>query len=520
MKKLFLVTVLALFTLGCGGGGDDNPVFQVVTNPTPQPTQTPTGTVEIIPGREKTFEFPSFSNSSKLVVVANHQVTTETSSASAAAKVNLVGPTSTARDLVQGRTDSDLPTGFNPCGYADAYAYSQVLEPEVMEQSSPEIRPRYQELAEGEEVEFNLVISAKKIRARKILEPSETIHCSIFAEVLDGTPVVDRAKALAVAEAFDSDNPQRRGSGIYEQVRALFGSEWNQNPPGGNDGDEKIVIVFFSSKTLGESLFGFVSPLDANPNGGTNSNKGEIIYVNANKPEYQTLATISHEFQHVINLNQKIIRQGQHPSGAKDENVSINEGLSGLSEEICGYTYESGNDLLVRVTNNYLSKPEEHEFFNFYAAGLGYGQGYLFFRYVREHFGDQTIRAISTDPEVGLKNLDDHLGPGFPEVFRRWTIANYATNLQAVPSIYRYPSGLKTNGTYPAGKLVGVKTFPLQNNGDTTSPQLGPWSTAYLAFDSLTGTGLQATVTPAGGSAYGVLFEQLEDRLNSLEGGE
>ncbi|MCA9780890.1 MAG: hypothetical protein KC800_29420, partial [Candidatus Eremiobacteraeota bacterium] len=247
-------------------------------------------------------------------------------------------------------------------------------------------------------------------------------------------------------------------------------------------------------------------------------NRGEIIYVNSGKSSYQTLATISHEFQHVINQNNKVNQQGLNPDGAQDENVTINEGLSGLAEEICGYTYESGNDLLVLVTNNYLQKPEQHEFFNFFAAGLGYGQGYLFFRYVREHFGDATILALSTDPDTGLENLDDHLPVGFAETFRRWTIANYATNLGGdVPSIYKYPSGLRTDGTYPAGTLVGPKTFPMNNNTTNTTPALGAWSCAYMVLDDEPGTGLRATVTPAGSSAYGLIFEQQEGQFTSFE---
>lgn len=524
MKKWLFMSLLAFLTFGCGGGGGDDGVSAQATGTavtTTTPTDSGTG-VTISPGQAQSFSFPSFSVNSRLAIVANFQTVTASNNQTgtlSAQLSGLAGGGGIPREILN-RYDPSAPSdGVNPCGFADVCAITSVLpEEEVRGQIDSSIRPKFQELAEGTQRDFFLVPAFKAVKGEKILEPNETQHCTIFAEVVNGTPAIDRAKALLVAQAFDSNNPQRPGSGIYDQVRAAFGSEWNQNPPGGNDGDQKIVLFFFSPDTLGEGLFGFVSPADSDPDGGANSNRGEIIYVNSGKSSYQTLATISHEFQHVINQNNKVNQQGLNPDGAQDENVTINEGLSGLAEEICGYTYESGNDLLVLVTNNYLQKPEQHEFFNFFAAGLGYGQGYLFFRYVREHFGDATILALSTDPDTGLENLDDHLPVGFAETFRRWTIANYATNLGGdVPSIYKYPSGLRTDGTYPAGTLVGPKTFPMNNNTTNTTPALGAWSCAYMVLDDEPGTGLRATVTPAGSSAYGLIFEQQEGQFTSFE---
>jgi hypothetical protein len=519
MKKWLFMTLMALLTFGCGGGGgDDGVVAQgnagtTVTATNPNPT---TGT-NISTGTQETFTFSTFNNNSRLTVVANFQTTTENNNETGTLQADLSELGALPRALLN-RADPTVTasSGVNPCGFADVCAINHVMG-DTLQQSAPTIRPRYQELPEGSQEDFFLVPAFQSVTAEKILEPGETVHCTIFAEVVGGIPAIDRTKALLVAQAFDTSNPQRPGSGIYDQCRAAFGSEWNQNPPGGNDGDEKIVLFFFSPDTLGEGLFGFVSPADGDPDGGGSSNKGEIIYVNAGKSNYQTLATISHEFQHVINQNEKVNQQGLNPAGAQDENITINEGLSGLAEEICGYTYESGNDLLVTVTNNYLEKPEQHEFFNFFAAGLGYGEGYLFFRYVREHFGDSTILALSTDTGIGLANLNAHLPGGFPEVFRRWTIANYATNLSGdVPSIYRYPSGFRTDGTYAAGTLIGVRTFAMSNSRNNTSPTLGAWSAAYMTLENESGLGLRADITPAGSSAYGLILEQTEDQFTSF----
>ena len=136
---------------------------------------------------------------------------------------------------------------------------------------------------------------------------------------------------------------------------------------------------------------------------------------------------------------------------------------------------------------------------------------------MREHYGDSVIRSICTDTNVGMANLDDHLPSGFAENFRRWTIANYATNLGgSVPSIYRYPSGFRTDGTYPAGTLVGVKTQSLTNNVENLSGTIKPWSVRYLTYDGTAAGGLTVTITGAVGSPFGVVFESVADTFTSF----
>jgi IrrE N-terminal-like domain len=511
------ITVLVLGTFGCGGGGGDD---QVAFNP--GQTVGDGGGVSTPVLVPQTFNYPTFNTNSKLTVIANFQTQEETPNITGMLSTTLGNLAGLAPKLAfrSDLSDPSVSSGPNRCGYPDACALHALMGPSVRSQAAPptNIRPRFEELLEGAQESFFLIPAFKSVTAEKILEPNETTRCTIFAEVVNNTPAIDRTRALAIAAAFDSNNPQRPGSGIYDQVRAVFGSEWNQNPPGGNDGDQKVVLFFFSAQTLGTSLFGYTSPADGDPDGGAVSNKGEIIYINAGKPLYQQLATISHEFQHLVNQNEKVNQQGLNPPGASDENISVNEGLSGLAEEVCGYTYESGNDLLVDVSNNYLEKPERHEFFDFFQAGLGYGQGYLFFRYVREHFGDSTILAICTDTRTGLVNLNAHLPGGFPEIFRRWTVANYATNLSgSVPDIYRYPSGLRTDGTFVGGTLVGVKTTPLINNQVNSTGALHPWSASYQTLESNPGVGVTATILPAEGSPFGIIFESTADQFTSFD---
>jgi hypothetical protein len=520
-----LIPLLALALAGCSDGGSDTVVAgngfvgDGAGNTPPPQIQS------------KTFTFPSFPSAGQVTLVANFQPATETSSLTAQVVAAVdQGPLAGLARMTIGKVDESSPDGtpFQPaCGTADVEALTRLMgesatagEATLKSQavSAQQVASR-QDLPEGAQQDFFLITAFRTVTGEKVLEPEETVHCTIFAELDDdGQPCISREKALMVAQAFDSNNPNRPGSGIYDQVRAAFGSEWNQNPPGGNDGDSKILLFFFRPETLGDNLYGYTSPVDESPNGGDLSNRGEIVYINAGKDDIQTLSTLAHEFQHVINQNEKAIRQGTVLADPQDENVTINEGMSQLSEEICGFDLDHGNTLLADVINDYLSRPEEHEFFDFFAAGVGYGEGYLFLKYVREQFGDETIRNIVSSPSVGKDNLDAQIPVGFDEAFRRWTVANYATNLSGnVPDIYRYPSGFHTNGSYQAGDLVGPRAFPMANNRDNSSPDLGAWSAAYLSYSGGDGSDLSLTVQTAPGSPIGVIYEPLEGSFGSFD---
>lgn len=511
-----LVSLLALSLFACGGGGSDSGTDGGTSS---GGTAISIGNSGLGPITSKSFTFAGFGINSKLTVPTNFQPNTQTTTTTAQA-VTTLSRTLTPPLAKLARAQALTRDAVPHCGTTEARVFAEVMDLEdshINPRQDPTIRARFENLAAGSREDFFLLPGFTTITAEKVLEPNQTTHCTIFAEVDSGTnmPVISTAKAMMVAEAFDSNNPQRPGSGIYDQVRAVFGSEWTQG--GGIDGDSKIVIVFFSSSTLGSSLFGYISPVDGKPNAGNTSNQGEIIYINADKSDYQTRATLTHEFQHLINQNEKVSQQGTFPAGAAEENVSLNEGLSELAEEVCGYTFATGNTLLATVTNDYLEKPERHEFFDFFQAGFGYGQGYLFFKYVREQFGDGVIRAICTNPGTGMSNLNANLPVGFPETFRRWTIANYATNLTGpVPNIYTYPSGFKTNGNTPAGQLVGVNTIPMTGGTANASPGLNAWSTAYLVFSNGTGADLQVTIQSAPGSPIHAILEQTANQFTSL----
>ncbi len=324
------------------------------------------------------------------------------------------------------------------------------------------IQPRFEEIPQGGSFDFTL--DGTVIPCQKILSEAQTVHCEIFAEVVDGTPVLDPASAVVVAQAWDSDNPARPGSGIYDQVRAQFGSEWNVNPAGGRDGDEKVVLVFLTEESAGgDGTFGFFRPVDElTKSQFPDSNQGEILYLNANVAPFDLLATLAHEFQHLVRFNQKVVQQGTF--AGTNEDRTINEGCSVNAEEICGYSLTApggGNSFIFSTSRAYLNAAGSFNLFEgFNNGGRYYGGGYLLVKYFREQFGDAAFVTFNTNTAVGYDNMANVSGVGRYELWRRFSLAMLASGFAgSVPPEALFPSGFTTNGTYDVRDL-GLATLP------------------------------------------------------------
>lgn len=524
--KLFLSQALALAVVGCGGSSGTHVLGSQIGYPIdPETPSTPPSGGQY---QTKTFSYSDLEAGSQLGIVSTFMPVNAASSQKSDIVSTVLG--SIHAQLIQAlppdaQSVGSLSQNFPACATSQARELAELLNAQGSDDhmivGQNQAGGSYEDLPEGAERNFYMITASQTVRARKMLAPNETTHCTIFAE-LDGqgNPCIDRAKALTVAQAFDSSNPNRPGSGIYDQVRTAFGSEWNQNPPGGRDGDMKIVIMFFRSQSVGDYLFGYTSPVDGSQGNSSYSNKGEILYLNGDKDVGQNLSTLAHEFQHLINENEKVSRQGTFPSGATSENETINEGLSQIAEDVCGFDLEHGNRLLVLNINDYFNRPEDYSFFRFNQSGLlGYGQGYLFFRYVREQFGDDAIRSIVKSSSTGKANLDAQLAPvGFSETFRRWAVASYATNLSGnVPSIYRYPSGFKTNASYNAGQLTGPKLSPVSLSGTPSTKSLSPWSVSFQGLSGSANQDLELSVRLSKESTVSVIYEAVKGSFSRLD---
>lgn len=397
--------------------------------------------------------------------------------------------------------------------------------------AAPAVYPRFSEIPQFGTTDFFVVTTASTVTAQKLLANEDTVHCHIFAEVVNGNPVLDQASALAVAQAFDVENPFNPGTGIYDRSRALFGNEWDAG--GGRDGDPKVVLLFLSSSSIGgELLFGFFRPADElSAQEVPSSNEAEILYLNATHflgDNFDGLATLAHEFQHMINYNQKVAQDGLFPPQAQPEERTLDEGFSVLSEEFNGFTLEAaggGNGFMYRAVESYLADPGNQQFF-FFGSGLAdYGAGYLLVRYLRDRLGEETITSLVTSPDVGAANIQEQTGRPFGEWFHDWALTNLMSGLAGpVPIEYTYGEGLSPYGTYTI-RDVGQVTLGGPAPADLVDPvapatlevNLPGFVARYLRLANGAGDDLSINVEADRLSTSNLLLEDPEGEFSELQ---
>ena len=419
------------------------------------------------------------------------------------------------RNVPQGQDGSDVAvsaTASNKVDEGERRDLSRAVQDaelkamkEVKGKSFPEeIRPRFQELPEGAQVSFYAAETQRNVTTRKMNAESETVHCTIFAEVRgDGTTVISKGTALQIAQAWDLNNPFKPGQGIYDQTRAVFGSEWVEN--GGRDGDTKVNLVLLSASSIGgTNLFGFFRPSDELPKSQVpTSNEGEILYLNADKAVgdlFDLLSTAGHEFQHACCWNIKFGRNGQ--LNGTQEDATIDEGQSVLNEELLGYGLAAtggASSFVFNVTDQYLRRTADQPFFEFDGSTASYGKGYLMFRYINDRFGTNSVTRIATSPNTGLGNIQNVLGLQFRTLFDDWTTTNLCSPLAGAPQDLQY-RGFTTTSTFNVRGL-GQRTLPgvvPQANsappGGSANRNLPAWTAFYTEYSRGTGSTLTVTI--------------------------
>lgn len=403
---------------------------------------------------------------------------------------------------------STLPTlGAGQCGTcfiseADVRQANSIL--------SQDFRPQIGSIAPGATLDFFVVTTFRTVTCRRLLSDAQTQNCLIFAEEVGGIPVLTDARALEIAQGFDSDNPfQEADSGIYNETRERFGSEWRVE--GGRDGDERVVLVFLSSDAIGGSgLFGFFNPADQrSKEESSSSNEGEILYLNADRAQkslYEAFSTLSHEFSHLIMFNQKVAQDGSFPDGAQAENAVLDEGLAVLNEELSGFTYtgpEGGNFFLLSAVSQLLEEGLNRNYFQFGGRLSDYGAGYLLWRFIHDQEGLATVKEIVTSPGTGRANIETVIEEPFVGFFQRYSQAVALNDRSDLPTELQF-TNLDLFGTYTSTDGEEFDLQGLQDIRGVTLPgslkvtsALQPWGTIFYLATGGDGASLTFKATGA-----------------------
>ncbi len=233
---------------------------------------------------------------------------------------------------------------------------------------------------------------------------------------------------------------QRFNDEIYVTNRTYFGYESDLN----DDGKVAILLTPVvnemtepgAASTTG-FISGFFNPVDlipeyADPNV---TNGMEIFYTIVPDPtnrygnEYPTepaieviRGTVSHEFQHMIMFNYRVIMHGYVPYYV--EELWIDEGLSHIAEDLNGH-HESN----IKRANLFLEDPGDVTLVYGGDALDERGASFLFLRYLGDRFGETIYKKIVQSSASGMSNIEQAAGERFTELFADWSAACYLSGL-------------------------------------------------------------------------------------------
>lgn len=350
----------------------------------------------------------------------------------------------------------------------------------------------------------------------------------VLAELVNEKPVITAEQAAGFDALMGGSNPfDKDGKAILTRVRESFGHEFGYgvtgSAAGGMDKTEKVIFLFVDPATLsnGSSIvYGYQNPEDAFPKryfdpDNDVSNEAEMLYLNpgvlTDNPGH-IYETAAHEFQHLINFNEKYVHDGRYDG--QYSALMLNEGAACLSSILCGFGLndrEEGGVSYEAVSarsraSAYLQSIRQGNIKEFdtmiYGTGFSYGQGLTLMSYFYDRFGLEAVKAYTANNYSALGLGDDYdvlayaAGEAsgenitFAELFRDFGMAcvlSDAKNISgSIPEKYRLKTvvpGKTYNGRVSA-ELKTVKPVTWDPDREFSVPNIVPWSNGwYLTPD-------------------------------------
>lgn len=296
-----------------------------------------------------------------------------------------------------------------------------------------------------------------------------------------------QAQAEKIAETFDR---------IYEYETPIFGYEYgggvSQQDPGygGVDKDPKIQILIYDinfdydySKNL--TILGYFAAKDLYAqktldeyNMNSKSNEAELFYIDSFELDRRPLllySTLIHEFQHMINFNEKFIKNGRITE------VWYNEMLSLLAEDMIGPLIGIDASQSAHPINNlmpfFLGRYNAAGITEWYTDDLtSYANVYAFGAYLARNYGGaELIMEIAKNGKANIPSLSSALSKINPGIVFEQTID-------------RYGEALIYSGDHnPADALSFDRTVAKKINGvDYTFERFNIWDKLRFQEDTLT----------------------------------
>jgi hypothetical protein len=271
--------------------------------------------------------------------------------------------------------------------------------------------------------------------------------------------------------------------------------------PGGNggmDGDTKIQIVVYDINTAadGYGTIGFYSPNDLLNNAITN--RAEMFYINTSSFQINrdnTVLTLVHEFQHMINYTKKSLFHNI-PQATIEANLWYNEMMSMMTEDVM-LNYLGLSDAKVKSRmGDFLGIYYTEAMTTFNSAS--YGKKWAFGSYLlRNYGGAELLSKMIANNKVGIGSITEALNEIYPGLTFEQVLLRYGEFM------------LLSSQSQDAGVVTFNKTVSSAIGSYTyTIPGYDIWSLERIENNTWMNRfgPLIATTTPSGMYGYSVLL--------------
>ena len=257
--------------------------------------------------------------------------------------------------------------------------------------------------------------------------------CYVWA--VDGYGSEDKIKSSAeiLCNAFD---------GMYDKIRLLFGKESDamfcnfngkffemKNLEYMSDTGRKVNIVLYDINMANNGVVGyfyskdyFPSNMDYENDVLKYSNEGKYIYIDSQWAEADIdicISTLAHEFQHIINYNQKTLLHNLPDADAFSEMMALicEDIIKGRTEN------ESLNSRLAMFNSGYAECGLEYRGDSHYHAMLSYAMNYAFGTWLYHNYGGTTfIHNIATNAYSDIKCITHASGKSIDQLLKAFSI--------------------------------------------------------------------------------------------------
>ena len=294
--------------------------------------------------------------------------------------------------------------------------------------------------------------------------------------------------------AFDDETLERAAALIEDHILPTIHRYFGVERRPGIDGDPRVTIL--ATDDVPPGIAGFFSTTDVYPRSvNPYSNEREMVYVRtgylADLDEFGKL--LSHELQHMVHWNLDL-----------SEATWVNEGLSLVAEDVCGYPGVPGiwqfrRDADVALTN-WAEEPSDR--IRNYAASK------LFMGYLTHHYGGlDLVAALVADKADGTDGVNRAIKAqgydvDFVDVFADWVVANLVNDSSIGERQYAYPMHTGWEPELSASLVAGDEVMGWVNQFGADYIEIDGWAGAGVGFSGSGSVGVTAAGPSSGVTSW------------------